>query len=247
MEKNKLVCNSQPKSLKEILNEIVHEKRPCQAWKIFLDKKWMVNYELKIVRTRSEELVYHLNDDSLETIATAKKILEHEKDVRFWIASMGVLFSCKIVSFADRELIVKFPSFFAHQDRRKTMRLRVTEHPVKVSIPMQWQGSKNVSYKEKKPFDISSGGFSFVATKDEAEIFKNGLYIPKIMITIKDRPSFMEAKVVTIVTIAPTKDNGLFYESSKICFTFEVIEEMDRLYIDNFVMDSIIRDSEKIA
>ena len=247
MEKNKLVSNSQPKSLKEILNEILNEKRPCQAWKIFLDKKWVVNYELKIVRTRTEELVYHVIQESSETIENSKKILQHEKDVRFWIASMGVLFSCKIISFSNTELVVKFPSFFAHQDRRKTMRLRVTEQLVTVSIPMQWQGSKNVSYKEKTPFDISSGGFSFIATKDEAEMFKNGLCVSKIMVTVNGRPCLIEAKVVTIVTIAPTKDNGLFYESSKICFTFAEIEEMDQLYIDNFVMDSIIKDSDKIA
>lgn len=247
MEKSKLVTNSQPKSLKEILKEVLQEKKIIQAWKIYFDKKWIVNYELKIVRTRTEELVLELAQESPQIQEAAKKVLQHESEVRFWIPSMGVLFSSKLVSHHNSELIVKFPKFFAHQDRRKHLRLKVTDQPVMVSIPMVWPGSKSASYKEKPPFDLSAGGFSFIATKDEADGFKNGLQIPRIMLTIDGKSVMTEAKVITIVTIEPTKDNGLYYASSKICFTFEQISIEDQQFIDSYVMDAILRSSEHIA
>lgn len=247
MEKNKLVANTQPKSLKEILHDVLHEKRNVQAWKMFLDKKWMANFQLKIVRTRTEELVFGLQGESSTSIESAKKILAHEKEVRFWVSSMGILFSCHIISCSDTELVTKFPKFFAHQDRRKSLRLKISTHPVTASIPMKWPGFNQVTYRDKIPYDISAGGFSFIANKEESIMFKNGLTIPSLMIGIDSHMCVVEAKVVTIVTISPTRENGLFYESSKICFVFEKMEEFDRLLIDNYVMTAILKEGDKAS
>ncbi len=245
MKENKLVANSQPKSLKEILHELQHEKKSVQAWKIFLDKKWLAAYQLKIVRTRTEELVFELQDEGPNAIESTKKILAHEKEVRFWVPGMGVLFSCLIISSTDKELITKYPKFFAHQDRRKSLRLKISTHPVTVSIPMKWQNSTQVSYRDKTPYDISSGGFSFIATKDESVLFKNGLQLQGLMINIDSHPCLVEANVVTIVQISPTIENGLFYESSKICFSFEKIQEFDQVFIESYVATAILSEGEK--
>ena len=88
---------------------------------------------------------------------------------------------------------------------------------------------------DKKCFDISAGGLSFIISKIEAKFFETGDYVYGIDLILDRRKTLINAEIVNILDIEPDDRNGLHYKGKKVCLRYVEPTPKQQKVINEFV------------
>jgi hypothetical protein len=162
--------------------------------------------------------------------------------IDLYIPDMALLLRCGIKQTdAPYRYYLQLPSFVAQVDRRQHLRLNVQgESDVRLNFGKSVQLPKPMSqHFHKGCFDISSGGFSFLASKLESKFFQVGDKIPSVEIKAGDWSSKIAVEVAAIREIDPDRDNELPYKVWRISCKITQIDQIGKKYLEKFIFERI--------
>lgn len=232
---NKLARNFQPKSIKTILSDAAKAKKGFTAWKMIGGAKIVSHLVLKIIRFNKNQIVFHIPSEEKSTL---DNIVGKEKMLNFLITNESILFQSKIISLTTDEMIVEIPKMVAIQDRRSSLRCKIVDENVKLSFTKQITKDRFQKF-EKKLFDLSKGGISFIMTASESEYFEKGDELLNVDLQVIDKLLPVSIVLVNLIDQDPDAENGLAYKGFKACFSFKEISEKQTEIIDNYVMTHV--------
>lgn len=237
LKNKKLNKNKSSWALCSILSNKKERRESFVCWKMVGGVKQVAEVSLSIIRKSREEIVVkpvgEKNERSLQEIVTGSET------VNFFLQEDKVLFQSVIKSFSSQgQLTVSLPKEFAQIDRRDHVRLQLYDDLTScLSFKKESHYSQNKmnQHFDKKCFDLSAGGLSFIVSRVEARFFKNEDPIHSIALQVNGKTIICAAKVVNILDIEPNDRNKLNYKAHKICIEFTIISDKDRKYINDYV------------
>lgn len=232
---NKLAKNFQPKSIKSILSDAAKARKGFTAWKIIGGIKIVSHLDLKIIRFNKNQIVFHI---PAEEKSALDNIVGKERSLNFLITNESILFQSKIISMTDDEIIAEIPKMVAIQDRRSSLRCKIKSDDVKLSF-VKYLTKDRYHKFEKRLFDLSKGGMSFIMTASESEYFDKGDELINVDLQIVDKLLPVSMVLVNLIDQEPDAENGLAYKGFKACFSFKDISEKQIEIIDNYVMSHV--------
>ena len=236
IENNNLKKNFNDWAILSIINNVKNNNRPAMGWKILAGKKVTVEVVFRVIRKFKNEMVVkavssHGKKTLMDMAAGAQKL-------NFYLPDDLVLFQTEVKHIdVNGDITVGIPEMMAQVDRRKNLRLFV-ENSMNVNVEFMKQnhGHKVFTQKfEKKCFDVSSGGFSFLISKAESRFFMSNDSIFAIELTIGDQKIELNGTVTSILELEPNEYNKLNYKAWKVCVKYSDIEIDSKKKIDEFV------------
>jgi c-di-GMP-binding flagellar brake protein YcgR len=237
MISKKLNKNKSSWALYSILENKKEKKENFICWRMINGSKQVAEVSLSIIRKSREEIVIKAvgekNEKALLDIVTGAET------VNFFLQEDKVLFQSVIKSSSGQgKLTVSLPREFAHIDRRNHVRLQLYDDitsTLSFKKESHYSQHKTNQLFEKKCFDLSAGGLSFIVSRVEARFFKKNDPIHSIALVMNNKTIMCAAKVVTILDVEPNDRNKLNYKAHKVCLEFTVISEQDRKCIGEYV------------
>lgn len=214
---------------------------PISAWKFVNHKKITILLKLKSVSLGDGEFIIvpeKIGDDQqLGALIDSK-----DKILSFFIGDGETIFQAEFLrKLLNGDYIFKAPAMVAIQDRRSSLRLILEDkHDVSVSFLKIHHRNIQMQHKfQKKCFDISRGGLSFILHEQETRFFSIGESVDNIHLSVDGVLMIIDIKLVNLISIEPDKLNKLLYKSFKACFSIDKITPEHREVIENFVLENI--------
>lgn len=235
--KKKLNKNKSSWALCSILTNKKERRESFICWRMVGGVKQVAEVSLKIIRKSREEIVIRAVGEKNERALA--EIVAGTETVNFLLQEDKVLFQSVVKSYTDQgQLTVTLPKEFAHIDRRNHVRLQLYDDLTStLSFKKESMYSQNRTNQlfDKRCFDLSAGGLSFIVSRVESRFFKNQDQIHSIALQVNGKTIICAAQVVNILDVQPDDRNKLNYKAHKICLEFNVISDEDRKYISNYV------------
>jgi hypothetical protein len=242
---NPLKKNHAAWAIFSILNNTKLQSKPVMGWRLIGDKKVTVELNLHIIRKFRNELVFKAEGEN--QIVLSHLVAGSDK-LNIFLPNDLALFQSKIKVFENGLVTLSMPEMIAQVDRRKFMRLPVDDG-IDCSIKFFKQShlqQRNIQSFDRKCFDVSAGGLSFIVSKAEEKFFKSGDFILGLELKIDGIVNTMSAQVVNILDIEPNERNKLIYKGSKICLRFTQIDQKAQKFIQDFVFKNSDLNSDVI-
>lgn len=169
--------------------------------------------------------------------------------VDLFIPESALLLRCKIkTSDAPLRYYLEIPDFVAQAERRNHFRLDTHDSgEVKVKFGKTVLLPKQMSqHFYKDCLDVSSGGFSFYASRLEVKFFQNGDEIPAIELRAGNWVSKVSGQVAMIREVEPDEHNGLSYRVWRVSCRFTQIDQVSRKYLEKYIFERIKEDLHAI-
>jgi c-di-GMP-binding flagellar brake protein YcgR len=232
---NKLKKNFSAWAIFSIVNNTKLNGKAVVGWRIVAGKKVTVDLFIRVIRKFRNEIVIRAIDAQgrnklANLVAGADKF-------NIFLPDDMVLFQSKIKAVDDGDVTVAMPEMIAQIDRRKYLRLFVTEE-IKADVNFfkqshnQHAGTQNFT---KPCFDISAGGLSFIISRMESKFFQKDDYINNMTIRFDDEEIEINGHVVNILEIAPDERNNLHYKGWKVCVKYQSIDAESQKRLNDFV------------
>lgn len=233
----KLNRNKSSWALYSILNNKQSQRSTFICWRIIAGSKQTAEVSLKIIRkTREEIVVAALGEKNQRALM---EIITGAEKINFFLPDDKVLFQSEVKSISEQgQLTVSLPREFAHIDRRDHVRLQLYDDltsSVSFKKEMIQSQNKSIQLFEKKCFDLSAGGLSFITSRLESRFFKKDDEIHIINLVVSGKTIVCAAKVVNILDVEPNERNKLNYKAHKVCLEFSMISEIDVDFINQYV------------
>ncbi len=237
---NNLKKNSDDWAISSLISNAKDNEHTILAWKIVAGKKITVDVAFHVIRKFKNEIDVRAIGDQ------AKKILGdlavNAQKLNFYLPDDQVLFQTEVKKIqVNGNVTIQFPEMIAQIDRRKSLRLFLDEG-LDLEIGFSKKNhSQNVLNQrfEKKCFDISSGGLSFLISRLEMNFFKRGDSIKGIQLNLDGAKLVLEGKVVNILEVEPNKHNGLIYKANKVCIELEKLNSSKKKQLESYVFHHV--------
>jgi c-di-GMP-binding flagellar brake protein YcgR len=171
-----------------------------------------------------------------------QEMLVGQSFIDLYIPDSALLFRASIrQTDAPSRYFLAFPDFVAQVERRKSLRLQVYESDgVKINFSKMMVAIRPLTQQfNKSCFDISSGGFSFMASRMESKFFKINDPIRTIEFEVDGKKFYANAEVALIKEIEPDEFNGLTYKVWRVCCRFSHIDMNAKKHLDIYILEKI--------
>lgn len=233
---NSLKKNYSAWAIFSIVNNTKIDARPVLAWRIVNGKKLTVEVFFRVIRKFRDEVVVRATRPEGQKILG--NLVAGSDKLNFFLPEDMVLFQTDVKSVdASGELVIKLPEMIAQIDRRKHMRLSLSDDVgAVVKFFKENTGQvKRTQLFDKACFDVSAGGLSLVVSKTEAKFFSIGDVVNRIRLEVENKEIPLSAEVVNILDIEPDGNNKLHYSGKKICLRYSKIGPKAQKFLNEFV------------
>lgn len=237
---NKLTKNFSEWAIFSIINNTKLNDRTLVAWRLIGGKKVTVNVKIRVLRKFRSEIV--LKTEDVRSQAMLQDLTAGTDKLNFYLQQEMVLFQTMIKSrSAEGEITVTIPNMIAQIDRRKHLRLFVEDYmPIQVNFIKKSNLNGNVTQQfDKKCYDLSAGGFSFVISKTEAKFFKIGDPVLNVSLNMDGQFIYFNAKIVNLLNVEPNELNKLNYKGLKVCLKFLDLAQKYHDVINDYVFKNV--------
>ncbi len=235
-----LAKNYQQKSIINILLKTHEEGEILNLWMIEQDIKKLYPVKIAMVKQRAQEIVVQ-SVNCADPKNEIKKFIGPMGVASFFLGKGNVIFRSEYkMTDRDGKHTFAFPDVVAIQDRRQAARYTVEADEVTVQFTklINEVGGKIKKFN-KRCFDLSSGGISFILNSQEREGFERGEVIENVVIKIEHKTYVVAIYLVNLIDIQPDRGNNLAYAGYKACFSFQKIDIKDKEQIENYVLSHI--------
>jgi hypothetical protein len=206
------------------------------GWKIVAGKKITVEVVFHIIRKfRNEIIVKAVTPAGKKTLGD---LSIGAQNLNFYLPDDLVLFQTEVKQILPSgDITIRIPKMIAQVDRRKNMRLFI-EEGMKADLTFKKENpGQRVITKvfNKRCFDISAGGYSFIISKTEANYFKMGDRVVNAELVIDNQKIKVHGKIINLLEVEPNKQNKLHYKGYKVCLSFLQLSDVYKKALDNFV------------
>lgn len=212
-------------SKEKIFSDIAKNKYPVTVWN--LTAGHMVKGEVQldaVVTGRKSELHFNCSPTSEQLV---EQMISGSGELNFFVSHKGIFFSCNIVSFTGKRLVMSFPSDTDFQDRRVKERVDAFDVSVQVQV-----GDRKIT---KNGFDLSTGGIALVFMKSESiREIKKGESFP-LSLRFQDDLIELKGLVVDVKKVDPYQHETLPYGGQRVAFEFVEIKNIDRVRIAGII------------
>ena len=219
-----------------IVNSAKLNDKPVMGWRLVCGQKITVNLFIRVVRKSRDEIVVRaFNEEGKKTLGN---LLSSSQTLNFFLSEDLALFQTEVKSFeANGDVVARMPKMMAQVDRRKHLRLFLDEEvQAKVKFLKNSPSHKDKSQLfDKKCFDLSAGGLSFVVSKPESKFFKIGDYVKLAKIFFERKEVLVAGRILNVLELEPDERNKLMYKGQKICVKFEKIDSKSVNLLNEFV------------
>lgn len=244
MSNNKLKKNYDEFAIASIIESTKEHEKQIIGWRLVGDKKVTVDLSIRVIRKFRDEIIFKATTE--EGHYQLQSMVNGADKLNFYFPQDMMLFQSEIKSFETKDnLVIKYPKMIAQVDRRKDLRLFIEEdHPVSVKFSKKNHGQISSSQVfDKRCFDLSAGGLSFVVSRGEFKFFqKDDIFDFTLLIESKENK--VQGRVVNILEVEPDKRNKLNYKGWKICLNFEKLDEKLAKMINSYVFNFVEIDKE---
>lgn len=234
--KNVLKKNFQDWAIFSIVNNTKLNDKPIIGWKIIAGKKVTAEVVFHTLRKFRDEIV--IRAVGHKSKITLTNLTVGSNKLNFYLPDDLVLFQTEVKHIErNGDIRVKMPKMIAQVDRRKHLRL-VADEKMTISLSFNKESqalNKGPQKFEKKCFDISAGGCSFIISKIEKTYFTVGEKIADVRLVLGGDVVSVNAKIVNILEEKPNSRNGLLYQGWKICTKNTFLHSQDKRIVDDFV------------
>lgn len=236
---NKLKKVTDQNTILSLLSGAKEKKSEVFLWKLIGSEKHLGQVRIESIRKLRKDFCIVPSEGHENSV---QQLMGSDTSVDIYIPDSALVLRCQIKQTeAPVRYYLHLPTFVAQVDRRKNLRLNVHEHSeVQVNFGKTATGPKTMSqHFSKNCFDISSGGFSFFASKMESKFFHVNDPIPLVEIKAGKWSSKVSAEIATIMEIEPNEHNGLSYKVWRINCRFSSIDQISRKYLEKFIFERI--------
>lgn len=237
---NNLKKNYSAWAIFSLINNTKLTEKPVVGWRIISGKKVTVELFIRVIRKfRNEVVVRATRPDGRKTLSN---LIAGSDKLNLYLPDDLVLFQSKIKSCDENgDVVINIPDMIAQIDRRKHLRLFVeNDINVSVSFNKESHGQRVMSQQfNKKCFDVSAGGLSFLISKTESKFFENNDKVENIILQVGERKTRISGDVVNILDIEPDEKNGLHYKCKKVCVRYKDATVQQQQVINDFVFKYI--------
>lgn len=233
---NNLKKNYSAWAIFSLINNTKLNDKSVVGWRMIGGKKVTVDLFIRVIRKFRNELVVRAK--SPEGRNTIANLIAGSDKLNLYLPEDLVLFQSTVKkSDTNGDIVISIPEMIAQIDRRKHLRLFCeNEMNVNVNFSKQNHGQRvSTQQFEKKCFDVSAGGLSFIISKIEGKFFEIGDYVYGINLNLGRRKTMINAEVVNIFDIEPDERNGLHYKGQKICLRYVDPTANQQKVINDFV------------
>lgn len=233
---NNLKKNYSAWAIFSLINNTKLGEKPVLGWRIIGGKKVTVDVYIRVIRKfRNELVIKALSPDGSKKLSN---LIAGSDKLNLYLPDDLVLFQSRVLkSDTNGDVVISIPNMIAHVDRRKHLRLFIT-NDVNVSIEFQKEnhGQRITTQQfDKKCFDVSAGGLSFIISRIEGRFFEIGDRIYAISLILDRRKTLVNAEVVNILDVEPDDRNGLIYKGQKVCLRYVEPSANQQSVINEFV------------
>jgi c-di-GMP-binding flagellar brake protein YcgR len=233
-DKNDFKKITNKKTIKSLLEKCRTDQFHVVHWNIVSGKKYSLNYKISIIRTDKRELILNQDFEEYNSMIERSVVMNN-----FYIAELGLFFQAEILNEKDNHLCLNLPNTVVQVERRKDIRLKITEkNPIECIFRKKFNNNIVRTF-EKGCYDLSAGGLSVIISKAERDLFKVGDIINEMEIYINHVKIRFEAEIVNFIAIEPDSENGLIYSGYKLCLKFFQIGEDEKSMIENYIFYTI--------
>jgi c-di-GMP-binding flagellar brake protein YcgR len=232
---NKLIPNSEQWVIFNIINSAKLDGKLFIAWKFVGKQKITVEIEIVMIRKFRDEFKIKAVGANQKNL---KEIFSGCETVNIYAPDDLVLFQSQI-KYADPDggYLVTFPKMIAQVERRRFLRLFVTDHlQIFVNFLKKGHGvRRGIQSFEKKCFDVSAGGLSFIVSSIESRYFAVGDDLYGMELLIDNQSYLINGKIVNILEMKPNERNQLAYKGTKVCIKYTEVEVIAVKHINDYV------------
>lgn len=239
MNDNKLKKVKDEATILSLLSGAKESNLEVFVWKLIGKTKHLALAKIETIRKARRDfcIIPAEGQDRL-----VQELMGSHSYIDLYIPESALLLRCSIKQTdAPFRYYLQFPNFVAQADRRKNLRLNVHEtSEVKVSFAKSILEPRPMGQHFLKDcFDISTGGFSFFASKMETKFFKESDSIEQMEIKAGKWSAKVKAEIVLIKEVEPDVNNGLPYKVWRVCCRFTQIDQISKKYIEKFIFERI--------
>ncbi len=216
------------------------------GWRMIGGKKVTVEVNIRVIRKFRNEIVIRVIDP--KTRNTLGNLISGSDKLNIYLPEDLVLFQTDVKKADENgDVTLSMPKMIAQIDRRKHLRLFVADDiNVSAKFFKENHGQKVVKQQfEKRCYDVSAGGLSFIVSKIESRFFEKGDVVKSIRVVINDQIVSLHGKVVNILDVEPDAHNGLHYKGKKVCLAYgntspEVVKQINDFVFKYIELDEAI-------
>ncbi len=237
MKLNKdLTKNYSKEDILSVLSNVKRAEKAIRAWKVIAGKKVFIDLKISIVRKNN--LVFVVKGITETSKQFIKSMHFGVNRMFFYLPDDLIMFEAEIKESRIEDCFeVLFPKMIVHVEKRNNPRLFLDDG-VEASVNFYKNGVSTSGHKQlfdKKCFDLSGGGLSFIISRTEARLFKKNDQIKNLKVSFGQQDFVVDAKVVGVFEIEPSTKNKLNYKGFKVCLAFCGINAEIEEKIDQFV------------
>ncbi len=223
----------------KLLNGAKESQLEVFVWRLVGGSKYLAKVRVEAIRKQRSDFMIVPLDDQSEVV---QEMLVGQNSIDLYIPESALLFRAQIRQVdAPQRYYLGFPDFVAQVERRKNLRLQVYESDeIKINFSKMMMAVRPLNQQfHKTCFDISSGGFSFMASRMESKFFKINDPIRTIEFEVDKKKFYVNAEVALIKEIEPDEFNGLTYKVWRVCCRFSQIDQNARKFLEVFILEKI--------
>ncbi|MBD64115.1 MAG: hypothetical protein CME62_02835 [Halobacteriovoraceae bacterium] len=237
---NKLKKNYNDWAITSLLENAKSNEKSIMGWKVVAGQKVVVEVIFHIIRKFRKEIVVRAIGPQAK--AQLADLSVGAENLNFYLPEDLVLFQSQVKKIdMNGDITISIPDMIAQVDRRKYLRLFV-EEGIKASVSFQKEnhGLKLGSQLfEKKCFDLSAGGLSFIISKSESKFFQLGDQISKLKVLLDKDEIYINCQVINIFEVEPSPSNGLNYKGLKVSLRYLDLSNQAQKKLDHFVFNYV--------
>ncbi len=226
---NSLKQNKNPGSIFSILSNAKISESSAIAWKLIGGSKVTADLRFRLIRKFRNEIEFIPLPNNKSNL---DRVISGNETINIFLPDQAILFQGKIKGYgqsqspgykSDTILRLTVPDMIAQIDRRKHLRLAITEEldaKIAFAKALELQRRQVQTFK-KDCYDISSGGCSFIVSQAERRFFPIGDMVDDILISLEGTHLKMAGKIVNTIKVEPNDSNNLLYTGHKICVEFQ--------------------------
>lgn len=236
---NKLLRVNDESVIQGLINGVKEAEQEILIWRLVGGSKHMASIKIEAIRKLRK-------DFSVVPVSGSEKqvhdLMCSQDHIDMYIPEAALLLRCKIrhaEGSARYHLLI--PDFVAQAERRKSLRLNVYESgEISLNFSKLMTTPTVVNQKfQKKCFDISAGGFSFMVSRMESKFFHINDPIRTIELSFGGIKTKVNAQIAVIKEIEPNESNGLTYKVWRVCCRFSQIDQISKKHLEKYIFERL--------
>ncbi len=239
MSDNQLQKIHEQAVIMKLLNGAKESQLEAFIWRLVGGSKYLAKVRVEAIRKQRGDFMIVPIEGQEELV---QEMLVGQSTIDLYIPDSALLFRSTIrQTDAPLRYYLSLPEFVAQVERRKNLRLQVYEtDEVKINFSKMMVAVRPLTQQfNKSCYDISTGGFSFMASRMESKFFRINDPIRTIEVSVGNKKFYVNAEISLIKEIEPDEFNGLSYKVWRVCCRFSQIEQLAKKHLEVFIMEKI--------